>query len=211
MRPKINVSVIVIQMFILSLNIFPTYAKGESAERHYYDSYGNSLEKFDIIWTKLHDYYGQLELKQFFLEIGKIKDLDLAFKKLFGKSKRDIEYEWGQYLSQSKIDIESARPRILKMHPDHGMKNVSTKLNEIYVEFNKKMNGNICINTPCGDTGICYKNAYWKTEKILVIKVKNELRAQYSYNLVLSPHQKCQLRSSTGIGFPLKHWAFRTQ
>lgn len=155
--------------------------------------------------------YGHSELRQFFIEVGKLRDLDSVFKKIFKKSKSEIEREWGSYLSKIKIDPASLEAKIIKIYPNHGMIKVPVNLKEIYVEFDKKMNGRICVKTPCKDTGICYRNAYWKTGKILVIKIENELKKHYPYKLVLSPINTCRLSSSVGVQIPPKHWYFTTQ
>lgn len=156
------------------------------------------------------DKYGHPQLENLFHEIGRSKDLNLAFNKVFKKSKIDIEMEWGQYLSRVMIDPTPVIPKVTGMYPYHGAGNVPTDLNEIYVEFNKRMRGDICIGTPC-DAGICYKNAYWKTRNVLAIRIENTLKHNYTYRLVLSPKKECKIKSAVGVDLPRTNWYFTTQ
>ena len=154
------------------------------------------------------DSYGEEMLFKFFKDIAKTKNLKRTFKNVFKKDIAAIEIEWKEYVS--KIKIDDIKPKVVKMFPKNGAKNVDVNLKEIIVEFNTSMRNNICVATPC-DEGICYKNAYWKSDKILVIKVDPKLLSDHEYRLSLgSKRGGCRLRSIAGIELEITLWTFKT-
>jgi hypothetical protein len=157
------------------------------------------------------DTYGEETLYQFFVDIGKTKDLTKTIHNIFNKSLKELETEWLQFLAAIETDQSLIQPMVVEMYPPHNAENVPTNIDEIHVHFNTDMQPIVCIRTPCQDTGICYKDAYWKTTKILALKVKGGLKSGYSYNLSLGVPQKCEYKSIVGIALPITPWHFTTQ
>ncbi|UCH98373.1 MAG: hypothetical protein JSV88_16440 [Candidatus Aminicenantes bacterium] len=162
----------------------------------------------------LRERYGQKALFQFFEDLGTTRDLSQTIRNLFHTSAEELENEWFQYLASVDITPNEALvpPRVVEMYPPHGAEHVPVDVKEIYVRFNTDMRTtDMCINTPCKDTGICYKHAYWKTKKILAVKVQGSLKPDYPYQLSLGvPHQKCVFTSVAGVDLPMTPWHFRT-
>ena len=69
----------------------------------------------------------------------------------------------------------------------------------------------VCITTKDCDSGICYKQAYWKSPTILVIKVTQKLSWNSFYELALgSEYGGCRLKGINGKELPLVEWDFKT-
>lgn len=155
------------------------------------------------------DNYGEEILFKFFKDIAKTKNLNRTFKNVFKKDLATIETEWKEYVS--KIQIDDVKPKVVKMFPENGAKDVDVKIKEITVEFNTSMLKSIYVSTPCDD-GVCYKNAYWKTDKLLVIKVDPKLLSGHEYRLTLgSIKSGRRLKSTAGIELDLISWTFKTR
>lgn len=151
------------------------------------------------------DTYGMYNLFLFFKDIGKTYDLEKSFKNIFNKNKLEIENEWKHYLS--KVEVPNKPPQIVKMYPENNANNVSIEINEIYIEFDTSMINNIILITNC-NAGICYKDAYWKSDKILAIKVN--LLTNYNYNLLLGDEIHGKFMSKEGLDLPITLWTFKT-
>lgn len=151
------------------------------------------------------DTYGMDKLFMFFKDIGKTQDLAKSIKKVFKSDKLSIETEWQQYLK--KVNLSGDEPHIIKMYPANGATNVSIKTDEIFVEFDVPMSRHIFLINNCND-GICYKNAYWKTDKILAVKVI--LLPNYRYQVNLGDDFHGRFMSKVGIELPVFLWSFET-
>jgi hypothetical protein len=160
---------------------------------------GSSFDFFVI------DTYGMDRLITLFKDIGKTQDLEKSLKNVFKNDKQSIESKWLQYLK--KVNVSSTEPHIIEMFPANLATNVSIKTNEIYVEFDIPMSRNIFLITNCND-GICYKNAYWKTDKILAVKVN--LLPNYQYQVYLGDNFHGRFMSKVGIELPITSWSFNT-
>lgn len=154
--------------------------------------------------------YGQETLFQFFKDIGTTRDLSQTVQNLFNTSLEELETEWLQYLASVDIKASLVQPKVVEMYPPHHAEHVPVEVEEIYVRFNTDMLPIICIQTPCQDTGICYKNAYWKTENILAVKVQERLKPGYSYRLSLGVPRRCGYKSVEGAELPVTPWHFTT-
>lgn len=137
-------------------------------------------------------------------KIGDTNDLDKSCQNIFKKDQRIIEAEWQQYLS--KVPISITQPRIIKMFPENGATQVSNKTTEIYVEFNVSMGKRISIYSD--GNGISYKNAYWKTDKILAIKV--DLIPNHYYHISLGSTSGNKLLSKDYDELLPTPWSFIT-
>jgi hypothetical protein len=69
----------------------------------------------------------------------------------------------------------------------------------------------VCIRTPCQDTGLCYKNAYWKDSKTFAVKIDGGLQPDYTYTLSLGVAGKCGYKSAAGVDLPITPWTFTTE
>jgi hypothetical protein len=78
---------------------------------------------------------------------------------------------------------------------------------ELVISFNEPMAPRISIGTPCSE-GVCYKNAFWRDSKTLVIKVDPSLRSNHDYKITIG--YKRLLESASGISMPLLTWTFHT-
>jgi hypothetical protein len=157
------------------------------------------------------DTYGKQSLNYFFVDIGKTKNLDLTFQNVLDKPSADVETEWMKYLEKIHVDPLLVETSIVSMFPPNKAKKIDIDIKEIYVVFNTDMQKNICIATPCQNSGICYKNAYWKTSKILAIRIKKRLKPDFTFKLSLGYPQKCSLYNAAGIDLPITRWQFTTQ
>ena len=112
---------------------------------------------------------------------------------------------------ENPVSIEIKPPYIIKMFPSPNATNVPTGIQEIYVEFNVDMSSNTCIFVPDGSTGISYTNAYWKSGKILAIRIDGKLQSQTRYNISLGIPGMCQLIDNFGALLPVTQWSFNTK
>lgn len=151
------------------------------------------------------DTYGTKRLFAFFKDIGKTQDLTKSLRNIFKSDQQSIEAEWLQYLK--KVNVSSVEPHINKMFPVNLARDVSIKTNEIYVEFDIPMSRNIFFITNCND-GICYKDAYWKTDRILAVKVK--LLPNHQYKVYLGDNYHGRFMSKVGVELPITPWSFYT-
>ena len=160
---------------------------------------GSSFDFFVI------DTFGMDRLITFFNDIGKTQDLEKSLKNVFKNNKQSIESEWLQYLK--KVNVSNVEPNIIKMFPANLTTDVSIKITEIYVEFDIPMGKNIFLITNCND-GVCYKDAYWKTDKILAVKVN--LLPNYQYKVYLGDNYHGRFMSKAGVELPITSWSFKT-
>ncbi len=160
---------------------------------------GSSFDFFII------DTYGMERLITFFKDIGRTQDLGKSLKKIFNNDKQSIESEWLQYLK--KVNVSNTEPHIIKMFPANLATNVSIKTTEIYIEFDIPMSRNIILITNCSD-GVCYKNAYWKTDKVLAVKVN--LLPNYQYKVYLGDNYYGRFMSKFSVELPITTWSFNT-
>lgn len=124
----------------------------------------------------LIDTLGMERFFAFLKDIGQTAKLDESFQNVFQKDLPAMESAWLGYLS--KVKVSTAQPRIIKMFPENGASNVSLNTKGIYLEFDIPMGKTISIVTNC-ESGVCYRNAYWKSDKILAVKV--DLLPDYHY------------------------------
>lgn len=160
---------------------------------------GSSFDFFVV------DTFGMDRLITFFKNIGKTQDLEKSLKNVFKNDKQSIESEWLQYLK--KVNVSNVEPHIIKMFPANLTTGVSIKITEIYVEFDIPMSRHIFFITNCND-GVCYKDVYWKTDKILAVKVN--LLPNYQYKIYLGDNFHGRFMSKVGVELPITSWSFKT-
>ncbi len=160
---------------------------------------GSSFDFFII------DTYGMEQLFAFFKDIGNTQDLEKSIKNVFKKDQQVLETDWLRYLG--KVDVSVAAPQIIKFYPENKMSNISPNTSEIYIEFTTPMMPLIRLITS-QTTGISYKDAYWKTPKILAVKVK--LQPNCSYVISLGDRDHGRFLSKYGIALPVTEWSFTT-
>lgn len=155
----------------------------------------------------LWDTYGKARLLDFFTALGDRKELEAALSVAFGKDKATIEREWLAYLEQPLP--EAPVPQIIRLHPEHMASGVPLDTAEIFVEFDLPMQPSYSLLTRCDD-GVCYRDAYWKSDRILAIKVK--LIPSHEYRLAFGNEQKNiqKFISVEGAALPFREWIFRT-
>lgn len=93
------------------------------------------------------------------------------------------------------------------MFPENNASNVSIKTGEIYLEFDLPMHKTIALITNC-ESGICYRNAYWKSDRILAVKV--DLLPDYHYRILIGNPSGNTLMSKAGVELPVTLWSFKT-
>jgi len=97
------------------------------------------------------------------------------------------------------------------MFPSNESSDVPVDVGELHVKFSVPMMRTLCVTTPCGDTGVCYKNAWWKDDRTLVIRTEGKLLPATTYKLELSSGMSdCQLMSEGGAPLPTTRWVFTT-
>ncbi len=151
------------------------------------------------------DTYGINRLFAFFKDIGQTQDLAKSLRNIFKSGQQAIEVEWLQYLKT--VHVSNAEPHIVKLFPANQALDVNIKIDEIYVEFDVPMSRNIVLITNCND-GICYKDAYWKTNRILAVKVN--LLPNYQYKVYLGDNYHGRFMSKVGAELPITSWSFNT-
>ncbi len=165
---------------------------------------GSSFVYF--IW----DNYGKDKLKEFFVTVGRVKDLETAINNVFQINIVKFEKKWIKYIKNKNI-LATCSPSIAKMIPSESSKNVSTNIQEITVVFDRVMDmRRIVFRTDC-KYGICYTNAYWKGPKTLAVKVPSGLRANHTFRISLGHPKSGHLQSAIGCPLPITKWSFTTQ
>ena len=155
----------------------------------------------------IRDNKGEQALHDFFADIGITQDLGQTFTRLFSATEADIEQEWLAYLAN--VTVDQSAPTVVEMSPSNDAAAVPVATTELSVKFNVAMQHQVCISTPCGDTGVCYTNAYWKDLDVLAVKVDGALKAGYQYYLTLgSEAHGCPLKSYAGVPLPYIDWSF---
>ncbi|MBF0362077.1 MAG: hypothetical protein HQK49_13765 [Oligoflexia bacterium] len=177
-----------------------SYGGGLENRKFYAYPVGSSFDYFII------NKYSKEKFYLFFKDLGVSKNLEISIQNVFSKSIKIIESEWLESLNV--VDIFA--PKVIEMFPLNNLLNVDPNIKEIFVKFNVDMNSSICVGTNC-EEGICYKNAYWKSKKILAIRIDSILLPNHSYKLSLGYKDKCRLISNYGEELPLMNWEFQTK
>ncbi len=155
------------------------------------------------------DLFGQKKLFDLFRDIGETRDLDTSLRNTLGLTAAEVERRWKAYLPTSPV----AEPplAITEMSPSNASSDVPVDVAELRVKFSVPMTNEVCVSTPCGDSGVCYRNAAWKDDRTLVIRTDGKLRPGTTYELELgSSTQACELTSAGGARLPATRWVFTT-
>lgn len=113
---------------------------------------------------------------------------------------------------KNPVQVRSTPPQVVKMFPADKARNVPTNIQEIFVEFDTDMSSMLCLNLHDDEQKeLLFKNAYWRTDKILAIKIEGSLRPQTTYNLTLGFPNECQMMDNFGGLFPVTQWSFTTK
>ncbi len=155
----------------------------------------------------VEDTRGADVLHSLFVDIGVTRDLATTIKNVLFSTESAVEQEWKDYLD--RVEVDASPPAVIAMSPADTATEVPLDTSEISVTFNRTMQRTICVGTPCGDTGICYRNAYWKTRNVLAVKVEGSLKPAYQYRLSLGVRE-CYLKSYAGTALPHSTWQFST-
>lgn len=178
-----------------------TYFGGPYNGNYYAYPVGASFDFF-ILNT-----YGQALLDQFFVTIGNTLDLDSTFKVVFQKTKAEMEKDWLSYLAS--VDTTNAEPKVVKMYPENVTMSVPLNITEITVTFNTSMKDKIVFISN-HNTEINYKNAYWKDQRTLAIRINGALKANTEYQMKLGDEQYGHFISRAGLELPVTMWMFKT-
>ena len=154
------------------------------------------------------DSFGKKKLFDFFRDIGETLDLDTSLRNIFGLTAVEVEQRWKDYLASSALEP----PAITEMFPSNESSDIPVDIAELLVKFSvPMMMHKVCVSTPCGDTGVCYTNAWWKDDRTLAIRTEGKLLPGTTYKLELSPAKHdCQLMSAGGAPLPATRWVFTT-
>jgi len=156
----------------------------------------------------LEDVYGEKEPLRFMSALGRTGNFNDASYLAFDVTGRQIEAGWITYMKN--VRIAPAGPiRIVRMEPPNGATGVSRNRDELLVEFDTEMMREICVGTDSCDE-ICYSNAYWKSSKVLAIKLPKRLQSNETYSLSLGILERCRLRSRGLVDLPVTQWNFKT-
>ena len=153
----------------------------------------------------MQDVHGAAALRAFFVDIGTTLDLGVTFQNVLAKTPDEVEQEWHAYLND--VPTDTSAPSVTTMSPPDMATEVPLDTAEISVSFSLVMGPNVCLTTPCGDTGVCYTSAYWRQGNELVIPVQGQLKPSYAYDLVVGGDTGC-LTSYAGTALPITHWRF---
>lgn len=154
------------------------------------------------------DSYGIDTLFEIFADLPKTKNVDVSIRNVLHKEPKEIEVEWIQYLLSYDL-AEIFPPEVTVIYPEFGQTDVPIDIKEVYIEFDQPMSAVICISSIC-ENGICYKNAYWETDRRLVARVIPRLLPNYDYEIYLGNTRGCNLTAETGEKFPRTLWNFST-
>ena len=178
------------------LQHWSAYAGNVPSEKNFYTyPVGSSFVYFVI------DSFGENKLFDFFRDIGETGDLDTSLRNIFGLTAAEVEQRWKDYVAMSSVPEPPLA--ITEMFPSNESSDIPVDIAELRVKFSVPMTRRVCVSTPCGDTGVCYKNARWKDARTLVIRTEGKLLPGTTYKLELgSGKQDCQLMSAVGLPCP---------
>lgn len=178
----------------------------------------NHERNFDAYFTGasviyyILDNYEEGTLKKLFIDIGNTQDLKTSIQSVLGIDVASFEKAWLAYLDnhcKQLLNSPANMPaKAMFMSPNNGSNDVDPKIDELIVKFNVPMDNEICILTDCKE--ICYKNAYWKDDKTLIVKLPNGLAPGKNYTLSLGSEQ-CRLKTFFGENIPIINWHFSTK
>lgn len=175
------------------------YGDPETKTNFYAYPVGASFDLF------IMDHFGKDRLLAFFKDIGETGDLARTVRNVLGSDLPELEAKWLRYLEE--VDVSTAEPRIVKLFPENGATGVSIKTEEIAVQFDLPMARKIVFISDCRQ-GVCYKNAYWKSDRILAVKVK--LLPNHRYRIALGDMAHGRFMSRAGSELPVTEWSFAT-
>jgi hypothetical protein len=155
------------------------------------------------------DSFGEKKLFDFFRDIGETRDLDTSLRNVFGLTAVEVEQRWKEYVATNSVPEPPLA--ITEMVPSNESSEIPLDTAELLVKFSVPMTHAVCLQTPCGDTGVCYKNASWRDDRTLVIRTDGKLLPGTTYTLVFNAGTHgCQLMSQGGAPLPTTRWVFTT-
>ena len=78
--------------------------------------------------------------------------------------------------------------------------------------FDTDMSSMLRLNLhEAGQQELLFRNSYWKTDKILAIKIEGGLKPKTQYDISLGIPEQCQLMDNFGGLFPVTRWSFTTR
>lgn len=100
-------------------------------------------------------------------------------------------------------------PKVVEFIPANGSSVVAAGIKELKIKFNVDMKtDSFSVVTPCGDSGVCYKNGFWQDKRTLVIRVSGKLKANHKYELGVGT--KKVMYSAEGLHLEPIWWRFDT-
>lgn len=168
-----------------------------------WDAYQIGVSFNLFLWER----YGKERLLAFLKELGTQGELGAALQASVGKDAATIESEWLGYLGQPLPP--SPPPKLARLQPDNQATAVSPDTKEIVMEFDQAMHPSYSLLTPC-DEGVCFRDAYWKSDRILAIRVA--LRPDHEYRIKFGNEKTGQQKFISFEGIPMSYytWTFKT-
>jgi hypothetical protein len=154
--------------------------------------------------------HGEKKLWAMLRDLKRTQSLSRSARKVLGVGLPALQTQWRRYLTTVKIDKRFTRaPKIVGLSPRDGARAVDRSTRELRVSFDMPMDtGSVCLLTPCGDSGVCYRDASWRGDRTLVIQVRGKLKPGFTYQLRLGTPGRCRFRSRYGALLPVTRWRF---
>lgn len=111
-------------------------------------------------------------------------------------------------LSFSSTVFAADPPKIVRFSPENGASDVPTSTAEIEIEFDQPMAPTFSFYGDC-DAGACYKQGFWKTDRIFAVTTKLIPNHKYTLGIgnVKTGHQQF---GANGVGVVPLNWEFTT-
>lgn len=176
---------------------------------NYYDRYHNSFPFSYKVGSSfcyyIIDTYSDKYLDKFFKNISNDIYIDNVFESVFDKSFSEINDEWEKYIIKNGtlLNVDD-----IKFYPTRNSI-INNDIDFLELIFPFPMTKKISIF--CSESEIInYKNAYWKDENTLIIKLKNKLKPGTTYKVRLGDNLNWNFESESGLIMPKIYWTFKT-
>lgn len=154
------------------------------------------------------DNFSEKKLKTFIKNIAITNNLNDSLKTIINANIELTEKMWIQYIKNVNLKIKCDTSFTLR--PANNSLNISKNIKEISIKFKTKMKRAHNIFSNCS-TGLCYKTAYWKDNKTLIISSSKMLISGHHYHIKIGDSKHGHLITSNGCELPIINWKFKVE
>jgi len=153
----------------------------------------------------LLDKHGEAGLLRLFESLGRSGELEVSLRDALGTTPAELERAWLAEISRPELIPPT--PELVSLEPANGAEGVPPGKRQLRAVFSVPMDRTLSLTTAQCDEGLCFTEARWESDRVLVVDA--ELKPGLDYALTLG-YQQRRLRSRDGAPLPMTEWRFET-